>query len=345
MSSTTNKDNNDTMMNSSSIIQQPPSTENNGSQDGGNNDSRRKSLFDYEDFSHFLDDLYKEKMSMESFTYYNLWTKHYMEANSLSECQQNFQNALREAGTQGGLDKLKQSVPKYWRSSSGATDLAMFFQFRPGHTTFESVKDSEKMKSVDPIMDIWTGSDSSTGQQKTNGPSSQLKNDNNNGESLSASRMDVKFKGRDASRQGVQSSSSSKSKNSKNRMYVEPTDDDVLFGRGGRSNKHPGNARYRREVERLEKGYKAGTKSEKRRIIEELIQAVQSRGNFLEKDKQHGWYVVDGDAIRKKVWQALREDRDPEKRRAKRKRFLAKKERMQNAKAQSKTTNIRVTTR
>merc|ERR1711937_771054 len=78
------------------------------------------------------------------------------------------------------------------------------------------------------------------------------------------------------------------------------------------------------------KGYKAGTKSEKRRIIEELIQAVQSRGNFLEKDKQHGWYVVDGDAIRKKVWQALREDRDPEKRRAKRKRFLAKKERMQN---------------
>merc|ERR1711959_229158 len=168
---------------------------------------------------------------------------HYMEANSLSECQQNFQNALREAGTQGGLDKIKQSVPNYFRrSSSGATDLAMFFQFRPGHTTFESVKDSEKMKSVDPIMNIWTGSDSSTGQQKTNGPSSQLKNDYNNGESLSASRMDVKFKGRDASRQGLQSSSSSSSsstnKSSSNRMYVEPTDDDVLFGRGGRSNKH-----------------------------------------------------------------------------------------------------------
>merc|ERR1711981_645348 len=118
--------------------------------------------------------------------------------------------------------------------------------------------------------------------------------------------------------------------------YVESTDDDVLFGRGGRSNKHPGNARYRREVERLEKGYKAGTKSEKRRIIEELIQAVQSRGNFLEKDKQHGWYVVDGDAIRKKVWQALREDRDPEKRRAKRKRFLAKKERIRRAQKERK---------
>merc|ERR1711977_316255 len=96
------------------------------------------------------------------------------------------------------------------------------------------------------------------------------------------------------------------------------TDDDVLFGRGGQSNKHPGNARYRREVERLEGGYKAATtKSEKSQV--------------LEKHKQRGlWYVVDDDAARKKVWQALREDRDPEKRRAKRKRFLAKRERIRN---------------
>lgn len=344
MTSTTSKDKDTTMNNAA--IQHTNSKENNT--EDGNNGSRRKSLFDYEDFSLFLDEIYKEKMTLESCTYYNLWTKHYLEANSLSECQRNFEKALREAGRHGDVDKIEASVPKYWKNPQGKTDLEMFFRGVP--TNFESFKDCEEVKSVDPLFNIWMENDSSAGQQKANGSSTQ--SNDNVGESPS-SRMDVKFKGRDAFRREDAmkrsvtrpDSNSNNNNTSNNRVYVEPTDDDVLFGRGGGSNKHPGNARYRREVERLEKGYKSATKSEKRRIIEALVRTVQSRGSFLEKDKQRGWYVVDGDVVRKKVWQALREDRDPEKRRAKRKRFLAKRERIQSAKAQKRNTNIIIETR
>lgn len=47
-------------------------------------------------------------------------------------------------------------------------------------------------------------------------------------------------------------------------------------------------------------------------------------GNFLEKDDT-GYYIIDDAMARRKVSQALREDKDPEKRKAKRQRFLAKK--------------------
>jgi len=56
-------------------------------------------------------------------------------------------------------------------------------------------------------------------------------------------------------------------------------------------------------------------------------------GRFLEEDKvkegekmvSKGWYVVPNIVARRKASQALREDNDPAKRKAKRARFLAKK--------------------
>ncbi len=41
------------------------------------------------------------------------------------------------------------------------------------------------------------------------------------------------------------------------REYVEPTDDDVLRGRGGRTNTHPGNQRLLEFVRPLEGAYAA----------------------------------------------------------------------------------------
>jgi hypothetical protein len=116
----------------------------------------------------------------------------------------------------------------------------------------------------------------------------------------------------------------------KHKKYVEPTDNDVLQGRGGRSNHHPGNNRYRDEVERRQDWYKkTDDKDEKTSISEALVLYVQSYGgNFLEKD-DNGWYVIDDVVARRKTSQALREDKDPEKRKAKRQRFLEKRSRLE----------------
>merc|ERR1712176_496024 len=115
------------------------------------------------------------------------------------------------------------------------------------------------------------------------------------------------------------------------KKYCEPTNLDVLMGRGGRSNHHPGNQRYRKEIERVEEFYKStDDKDEKTSISETLVLYVQSYGgNFLEKDEV-GWYVIEDSVARSKVSQALREDKDPEKRRAKRQRFLAKRAKLED---------------
>lgn len=115
-----------------------------------------------------------------------------------------------------------------------------------------------------------------------------------------------------------------------NKTYLEYTDDDVLMGRGGKSNHHKGNMKYRAEIERLQVDYKkTDDKDEKTSIAAQLVARVQSYGgNFLEKDG-NGWYVIDDVVARRKVSQALREDKDPEKRKAKRQRFLAKRARLE----------------
>jgi hypothetical protein len=108
--------------------------------------------------------------------------------------------------------------------------------------------------------------------------------------------------------------------------YVEPQANDVLLGRGGRSNHHTGNKRYREEVRNLREWYASigDNKEEKTKLSQTLVDHVHSyNGRFLEKDDK-GWYVVPNVVARRKASQALREDDDPEKRAAKRTRFLTK---------------------
>ena len=109
--------------------------------------------------------------------------------------------------------------------------------------------------------------------------------------------------------------------------YVEPTHLDVLLGRGGKSNHHPGNKRYREEVQNLQSWYLGvEDKNEKTDLSQCLVDYVHSYdGRFLYKD-EIGWYVVPNIISRRKASQALREDNDAEKRAAKRARFLQKKE-------------------
>jgi hypothetical protein len=117
--------------------------------------------------------------------------------------------------------------------------------------------------------------------------------------------------------------------------YVEHTDADVLLGRGGRSNHHPGNKRYREEVTNLQSWYLGiEGKDEKTDLSQCLVDYVHSyEGRFLENDRA-GWYVVPNIVARRKASQALREDNDPEKRAAKRTRFLKKKAEMEKKQKQ-----------
>jgi hypothetical protein len=91
---------------------------------------------------------------------------------------------------------------------------------------------------------------------------------------------------------------------------IEPTDDDVLLGRGGYVNIHPGNIKFRQKALELREWYEASSKEEKYNISNVLIHSVMSQGHrFLEKgsDGQGLWYEVSGNGVRKKASQALRE--------------------------------------
>lgn len=89
---------------------------------------------------------------------------------------------------------------------------------------------------------------------------------------------------------------------------IEPTDDDVLLGRGGFTNSHPGNIRFREKALELRPWYEASDKEQKFQISKLLLESVTDNGNrFLEKGEDGLWYEVVGDGARKKASQALRE--------------------------------------
>lgn len=89
-----------------------------------------------------------------------------------------------------------------------------------------------------------------------------------------------------------------------------PTDEDVLLGRGGLTNHHPGNKRYRKEASKLKAKYMKCTKKQKTGVSEQLVKRVKSwGGRFLIREKNGVYYEASKDKARKKASQALREYR------------------------------------
>jgi len=87
-----------------------------------------------------------------------------------------------------------------------------------------------------------------------------------------------------------------------------PTENDVLFGRGGFINSHPGNVSYRKKVLQFRPVYERSTKEGKFDISRELLEAVTSDGaRFLQRGEDGEWHQVIGNGARRKVSQALRE--------------------------------------
>ena len=92
---------------------------------------------------------------------------------------------------------------------------------------------------------------------------------------------------------------------------AEPHDHDVLYGRGGGTNHHPGNKRYRKMVEDRKIDYVNSKRLDKPLVALGIIQEWREQdppGRFLKLDEKTGlWNDVGDKKAREKTSQALRE--------------------------------------
>ena len=98
-----------------------------------------------------------------------------------------------------------------------------------------------------------------------------------------------------------------------NETTKEPSPNDVLCGRGGSINSHPGNERFRTLVEKRKRVYlTARFKREKRLIASSIVSEIRGLdppGRFLQQDKKSGlWKDIGDEKARDKTSQALREN-------------------------------------
>eukprot|EP00934_Nitzschia_sp_Nitz4_P005284 Nitzschia sp. Nitz4//scaffold169_size48518//19103//20803//NITZ4_007070-RA/size48518-processed-gene-0.92-mRNA-1//-1//CDS//3329538382//5274//frame0 len=90
---------------------------------------------------------------------------------------------------------------------------------------------------------------------------------------------------------------------------VEPRDEDVLCGRGGAANQHPGNITYRNLVNSNKDFYIACLKQEKLKISKSIVATIrEQRGRFLDRDaNDQTWHDIGDKKAVEKTSQALRE--------------------------------------
>ena len=92
---------------------------------------------------------------------------------------------------------------------------------------------------------------------------------------------------------------------SNDRKPVIPQANDVLLGRGRAIAGREGNQRFQDEIERNTKRYsQSQTKTDKMRIVIEIVESVKLWGRFLDQPRAMGhWYEADDLKVRKKVGQ------------------------------------------
>lgn len=96
------------------------------------------------------------------------------------------------------------------------------------------------------------------------------------------------------------------------------TNNDVLCGRGGLTNHHPGNVFFRRMVRMRQEDYLRASKRDKAGVARDIVDTIRKldpSGRFLKKDKNKPgqWVEIGNRKAREKTSQALREGA-PEKR-------------------------------
>lgn len=114
-----------------------------------------------------------------------------------------------------------------------------------------------------------------------------------------------------SSNENLDDSINDESEDSYTKTYVENVGaDDVLCGRGGRSNHHIGNKRYRLVVAKMKYMYqKCAAKTMKTDLSRAIVKHCTSYGaRFLKLDEANGkYYILSKGEARKKTSQALRE--------------------------------------
>lgn len=93
---------------------------------------------------------------------------------------------------------------------------------------------------------------------------------------------------------------------------ITPHENDVLMGRGGKNNQHPGNEQLRDMARTMRDRYKASAKKGKSNMSRELVQQVRDLnpkpGRFLKRNPiTNDWEDVGDDIAREKVSQVLRD--------------------------------------
>eukprot|EP00571_Detonula_confervacea_P017658 CAMPEP_0172312572 /NCGR_PEP_ID=MMETSP1058-20130122/17977_1 /TAXON_ID=83371 /ORGANISM="Detonula confervacea, Strain CCMP 353" /LENGTH=426 /DNA_ID=CAMNT_0013026073 /DNA_START=130 /DNA_END=1410 /DNA_ORIENTATION=- len=90
---------------------------------------------------------------------------------------------------------------------------------------------------------------------------------------------------------------------------------DVLCGRGGGTNVHPGNRSFRDLINANRRAYLKARKNDKPAISRSIVRTIREmNGRFLKKDEKLGlWFEIGDDGAREKTSQALRQ-RAPEMR-------------------------------
>lgn len=88
---------------------------------------------------------------------------------------------------------------------------------------------------------------------------------------------------------------------------IEVNDDDVLMGRGGVTNGHPGNQKFRELVRRRQVEYLAAPKLRKAGIATLVMEEVFTGGGRFLMDKKGRWVEISKEKARAKTSQALRE--------------------------------------
>ena len=95
------------------------------------------------------------------------------------------------------------------------------------------------------------------------------------------------------------------------RGIKDPHENDVMYGRGGGTNHHPGNKRYRKMVEDRKLEYVNSKRLDKPLVALEIIRLWRAQlppGRFLKLDEKTGlWNDVGDKKAREKTSQALRE--------------------------------------
>lgn len=92
----------------------------------------------------------------------------------------------------------------------------------------------------------------------------------------------------------------------------QPTDWDVVCGRGKGSYNKPGNKRFREIVkEHMSEYMGARTKFDKSTVLQNIIDIIREQNNgtarFIKQNKDGSWYEISEDAAREKVGHTLRE--------------------------------------